>query len=78
MQFAPTGNVYAYFRYDEDDSVMVMFNRSDDTQRVETEQFAERIGDAQNAVDVISGKRYNLKGSITMEPKSVLLLELEE
>ena len=30
MQFTPVGNVYVYFRYDADDTVMVAFNRGDE------------------------------------------------
>jgi len=78
MQFAPIGNVYVYFRYDDDDTVMVIFNRGDDTQRLDTSRFAERVGDRHNAIDVISGKRYNVNRGLVLEPRSVLLLELED
>ncbi len=77
MQFAPAGNVYAYFRYDDTDAVMVVFNRDEDVVEIDTSRFAERIGERRHATDVLSGKRYNLSRNLLLEPRSVLLLELE-
>lgn len=77
MQFAPIGNVYSYFRYDDDDVVMVVFNRDADVQTVDTDRFAERIGTRRGATDVISGKRFNLSRNLVLEPRSVLVLELD-
>ena len=77
MQFAPLGNVYTYFRYDDDDTVMVIFNRDADTQTLPTSRFAERLGNGRTATDVISGKRFNLSRDLVLEPRSVLLLELD-
>jgi glycosidase len=77
MHFAPIENVYVYFRYDDDNTIMVMLNRHDETVTVETDRFAERIGEATYGTDVISGQRYSIEGSLVPEPRSVLLLELE-
>jgi glycosidase len=76
MQFTPIGNVYAYFRYDDDETIMVIFNRGDAPVTVGTERFAERIGGATSAVDVISGDTLNISESLTLEPRSVLVLEI--
>ena len=76
MQFAPIGNVYAYFRYDDDDTVMVIFNRGEDATRIETARFAERLGDARSAVDVITGQSYDISEALELLPRSVLLLEV--
>lgn len=77
MHFAPIGNVYVYFRYDDDTTIMVALNRDDETVTVETDRFAERIGRATNGTDVISGRRYSIERSLTLEPRAALLLELE-
>lgn len=76
MQFTPVKNIYAYFRYDENDTVMVIFNRGEETASIKTARFAERIGDAKTAVDVITGKTYDISDAISLEPRSVLLLEI--
>jgi glycosidase len=77
MHFAPIRNVYVYFRYDEDDTIMVVLNRDDEAVTLETARFAERIGNATHGTDVVSGKRFNVENSIVVEPRSALLLELE-
>ena len=76
MQFTPIRNVYAYFRYDNDETIMVIFNRGEDARTIETARFAERIGGASRGVDVISGEAYDLSESLTLQPRSVLLLEV--
>jgi glycosidase len=76
MQFAPVGNVYAYFRYDEDDVVMVVFNRDRNPQTLDMARFAERIGERQRARDVISGKYFDVTRNLVLDPRSVLILEL--
>ena len=78
MQFAPLKSVYVYFRYDDTDTVMVIMNQSAEAQTLELPRFAERIGDMQNATDVITGRQFELTQSLELEPRSVLLLELEK
>jgi glycosidase len=77
MHFAPIRNVYVYFRYDEDDTIMVLLNRDDEAVTLETARFAERVGDATHGIDVVSGKRFDIEQSIVLEPRSALVLELE-
>jgi glycosidase len=78
MQYSPIRNVYAYFRYDNDDTVMVVFNRGEDDVELDLARFSERLRDSATAVDVLSGKTYDLSSSLSLEPRSVLLLEVEE
>ncbi|MGI9236161.1 MAG: glycoside hydrolase family 13 protein [Woeseiaceae bacterium] len=78
MQFTPIKNVYAYFRYDDNDTVMVVFNQGEETAEVDTARFDERLGDARSAVDVVSGKSIELGESLELPPRSVLLLEVSQ
>ncbi|MDJ0760159.1 MAG: glycoside hydrolase family 13 protein [Woeseiaceae bacterium] len=77
MHFAPIKDVFAYFRYDDTDTVMVVFNRSDETETLGLSRFAERLQGATFGTDVLSGKRFSMKKQLVLEPRSVLLLELE-
>ena len=77
MQYAPFGNVYAYFRYDDDDTVMVIFNRGEESVDVDTARFSERLNGFTHGTDVVTGKRYRVNNGLVLEPRSVLLLELE-
>jgi glycosidase len=78
MQYSPIGGVYAYFRYDNDDTVMVVFNRGEDNVDLDLKRFSERLHDSESAVDVLSGKIYDLRSSLALEPRSVLLLEVQD
>ena len=77
MQFTPIDNVYAYFRYDDQDTVMVVFNRGNEIVSLDTSRFAERLADSKYAWDVISGKRVSIDRAMRLEPRSVMLLEIE-
>jgi glycosidase len=77
MQFTPVGNVYAYFRYDADDTVMVIFNRGGEPVTLETARFAERLDGYTHGTDVISGDRVGITPALELDPMSVLVLELE-
>ncbi len=76
MQYAPTGNVYAYFRYDEDDTVMVVFNRGDGAAKLDLGRFSERLRARRTATDVITGKSFDISSSLKIEPRSVLILDI--
>ncbi len=77
MQFVPDGSTYVYFRYDDDDTLMVVLNRGDDTATLDMARFAERLGDSVAGVDVLSGRRYSVGRELVVAPREVLLLELE-
>ncbi len=84
--YIPEDNTYVYFRYNTDDpsaselaeqSVMVLFNNSDKTKTLKTNRFAENIGNLKTGKDVITDKIIDISTEITLEPKSVLILELK-
>ena len=78
MQFTPIKDVYAYFRYDNNDTVMVVFNRGEEAGSITTARFAERLGDANSAVDVITGQSFDLDETLDVPARSVLLLEISK
>ena len=78
MQYSPMRKVYVYFRYDNDDTVMVVFNRGEDDVELDLARFSERLHDSASAVDVLSGESYDLSSSLSLEPRSVLLLEVND
>ena len=77
MQYTPIHYVYAYFRYNDSETVMVVFNRSEEPVSLDTARFAERLGDSSHANDVLTGKRISLQSAIELEPMSVMILEVE-
>lgn len=77
MQYAPIGNIYAYFRYDDDDTVMVVFNRGEEAESVDLTRFRECLGQSRQASDVVTGEPFDLSSSLEIEPRTVLLLEID-
>lgn len=75
--YLPDNNVYVYFRHNTKQSVMVVINNSNENRTFKTARFAENIKNYKSGKDVLSGKTVNVKEDITVEPKSVLILELQ-
>lgn len=79
--YIPENNVYVYFRYNDfgasEGSVMVVINNSNETQTFKTNRFAENIQNHQTGNDILSGKNVDLKNDISIDGKSVLILELK-
>ncbi len=76
MHYAPRGEVYTYFRYNNNDTVMVVMNRGEDSVDLPVEQFAERLAGKHQAIDIISGDRHDVSKPLMLRPRSVLLLEI--
>ena len=75
--YIPENNVYVYFRYNTTDSVMVLINNSNETRAINTTRFTENIGNHKTGNDVITEQNIDITKEITLEPKSVLILELK-
>ena len=75
--YIPENNIYVYFRYNDIETVMVIINNSNDTQTFKTNRFAENIQNYKTGNDILSGKTIDLKNDISIEGKSVLILELK-
>ena len=75
--YIPENNVYVYFRYNEKESVMVIINNSSEKQTFKTNRFIENIGNFKSGIDVLSDKNFNLNQDISIDGKSVLILELK-
>ncbi|MCW4468216.1 glycoside hydrolase family 13 protein [Flavobacterium sp. MFBS3-15] len=77
MHYLPHDNVYVYFRYNDKETVMVVLNNSADAKTIGTARFAERLNGFSSGKDVLTGKAVDVTKDITLEAKSVLVLELK-
>ena len=75
--YVPENNVYVYFRYTDNKSVMVILNNSSKTQTIKTNRFQESIQNYTAGKEVLTGKTFELKNDIAIEGKSLLILELQ-
>ena len=75
-QYLPDNNVYVYFRYNDKETVMVAINNSAAAKTFKTARFTESIKTHKSGKDVLTGKTVDVSTEVTIEPKSVLVLEL--
>ena len=75
--YVPYDNVYVYFRHNEKEAVMVVLNNSNESRTFKTTRFSESLKGRKTGKDVLTGRTVDVTGDITMEPKSVLILELQ-
>ncbi|HEY4323585.1 MAG TPA: glycoside hydrolase family 13 protein [Mucilaginibacter sp.] len=75
MQYLPENDVYAYFRYDDKKTVMVVYNGKEKETTEATERYSERIKGFKKAKNIITGETIDIS-SLTIPGKSVLILEL--
>ena len=80
MHYIPERNVYVYFRYTEDESVMVMLNNSTESREIELNRFHERLTSFSTAEDVLSNASLDLKSDqfFKVEGKTVHIFELKK
>ena len=75
--FLPKDGVYVYFRYLDDERVMVVLNKNNDPHTLGTERFEEVLGNARSGVDIIRGATYDLTSAVELMPRTALVLEIE-
>ncbi|MEK8179374.1 glycoside hydrolase family 13 protein [Flavobacterium buctense] len=75
--YIPENNVYVYFRYNEKESIMVVVNNNEEKQTFKSNTFQENLKNYKSGKDVLSDASFDLKNDISIEGKSVLVLELK-
>jgi glycosidase len=76
-QFAPEHGTYVYFRYNDDDMVMVILNKNSSAYELKLDRFSEMLGDKQSARDVLGGREYKLGETINLSPRKPYILEIK-
>lgn len=59
MQFYPIDAVYAYFRYDEKQTVMTIMNTGEQTKKIDMNRFAERTKGFTKIKDIVTGRIFS-------------------
>lgn len=75
--YIPQNNIYVYFRYNDDNSIMVIINNHPEIQTINTERFQENIKKYTLGKEVLDNHIFKLEEPIIIEGKSALILELE-
>jgi glycosidase len=76
MQFVPEDWVYTYFRYDNNQTVMVVMNTAKEEKSIDTKRFEERFKGFSKAKDITNGTSHSLQTSWKIPAKSIWIMEL--
>lgn len=77
MHYQPYNGTYVYFRSDENQSVMVVMNKSPEPVQLELARFEENLDGFNQGVDVTTGKQFSLGSEIALPARSCFILELK-
>ncbi len=75
--FIPHDDIYVFFRYDEESTVMVVMNKNSTAKKLELSRFAEMLEGVTTGEDVATGSSFDMEKEIEVKGKTVLILELE-
>jgi glycosidase len=76
--YIPYDGIYVYFRYNDDESVMVIFNNNEkESKNIKGERYKESLTGYTKGYEVISGKTIDNLDSIEIGPKTAMIIELK-
>ncbi len=76
--FVADDNVYVYFRYDEDDVVMVVLNGNDESRTLDTSRYSEFLDGFSGGREVISGEVVENLDQLELGRYQPMIIELDE
>ena len=76
LHYIPHHDVYVYFRYTDQERVMVVVNNNLEPQNLNLHRFKEGIAGNTRAFEVITQNSYSLSSTLNIPPETVLILEL--
>ncbi|MCU0367075.1 MAG: glycoside hydrolase family 13 protein [Bacteroidales bacterium] len=76
--YVPENGVYVYFRYDSDESVMVIINRSDEIKKLMTDRFSESLNGYTSGTEIMTGHVIADLSSIELSPRTAMIIELKK
>jgi len=77
MQFIPQNGVYVYFRYDNENTVMVVMNTHGKEARVELNRFSERLQGFSKGKNIMNNVEVNLE-ELLLKPYESVVIELQK
>lgn len=77
MQYVPENGVFVYFRYTDDQTVMVVTNSNKDAVSLKMDRFSERIKGLSQAEEVITRKVFPVEKDLFIPAKTTQIFELK-
>ena len=76
MHFAPDNGTYTYFRYNKQQTVMVVMNKKQQPVTLDLARFSEVLPQGKTATEVITGQRIKLDKQLTVPARGTLVLDI--
>ncbi len=76
IHYIPENGVYVYFRYTEDEAVMVLLNNNEKEVRVDLSRFAENLQGYSGAKSVLTRSYFDKLDDLSVPAKSPIILDL--
>ncbi|MGK0363716.1 MAG: glycosidase [Saprospiraceae bacterium] len=76
--FVPKDGVYVYFRYDDNQKVMVILNKNETASQLDLSRFSEMFEGERKGRNALSEQEFLLTGELEVEGKSATILELKK
>lgn len=77
LHFAPFDNIYVYFRYTNEKTIMVVMNKNNKAVSFDTSRFEEILKTKSSAKNVMTNENFGLNNQLTVEPKTVAIFEIK-
>lgn len=77
LHFVPDQGTYVYFRYDENETVMVVLNNNEESSTIKGERFQEILSPYTRGKDIVSSTNIADISSFEVPAKSAMIIELE-
>ena len=76
--YIPEDGLYVYFRYNDDESVMVILNNHpEESKTIRAERYRESIGNYTSGYDIIGETHIGDLKEFTIKPKTAMIIELK-
>ena len=77
MHFVPEDGIYTYFRYDEDEAVMIILNKNNAEKTLPTGRFSEILKSYSSGREIITKTSITNLSEIKVPAKAAMILELK-
>lgn len=76
LHYVPENNVYVYFRYNQEQRIMVIINNNKEDQALDLNRFSEGILNALTGKDIISKQKIDLQKQLSVKGKTAMVITL--
>ncbi|HZV70527.1 MAG TPA: glycoside hydrolase family 13 protein [Saprospiraceae bacterium] len=78
IQYVPEQGVYVFFRFDENETVMIVLNKNEKPVLLQLDRFRRMLGSSTKGKEIISGKEIDLGAELRLDRDGPLIIQLQK